>query len=193
MIPPDVRDQALDWTFKALNTPVAKVDHRLVGGAALINLGSYRPGTSDIDIIVRDEDLEKAKLMLLQDPHFRKLEVGSFYIVRPLSKYWNLDIQCPSKMGIDSFPGITDQHVCLNSIAGLKSLLESKMAAFGDENRRQRKGKQDGDDLLFVIEKMKEKGMAVRLEEVKGLKESLIKVHTNQHPSAYHAWKAVVR
>jgi len=150
-MPEDTLRRGLDDIHRALTTPVARVDYRVVGAGANWSLGKPNRETCDFDILVVDEDVGLARELLAQDDHFGETRLASLYYKGPLGKNFNVDVVTVTKIEISRFPAETaSQHVTLAKVASIECLLESKIAALSNYARKLRKGQTNSDDLVIL-------------------------------------------
>ncbi|KAF1992617.1 hypothetical protein K402DRAFT_416261 [Aulographum hederae CBS 113979] len=182
---------AVQCAHNALKTPFAAIEYRLVGGAALVLLGSSRQ-TADIDVLVASEDVRKAKIMLKQDPNFGWTELGNIYFRASEKLFFNVDVVDVTKTGMGEFPsGILPHHTCLAPLALLETPFTGKVLTLRDAGRRARKGRSDGSDAAYIVQLMAEKGLSLGYGHIQGLDEELVADFLESFPDSAENWQKI--
>ncbi|TGJ86213.1 hypothetical protein E0Z10_g2516 [Xylaria hypoxylon] len=120
-IPEDTLRRGLNDIHRALTTPVARVDYRVVGTGAVWSLGETDRKTCDFDVLVADEDVGLARKLLGQDDHFGETRLASLYYKGPSGKNFNVDVVTVTKIEISRFPAETaSQHATLAKVASIE-------------------------------------------------------------------------
>ncbi|KAI0201035.1 hypothetical protein F4808DRAFT_460240 [Astrocystis sublimbata] len=96
-LPEDTLRRGLTAAHHALTTPVARVDYRVVGAAAIWSLGKTDRQTCDFDILVADKDVELARKLLAQDDNFGETRLASLYYKGHGGKNFNVDVVNPQQ------------------------------------------------------------------------------------------------
>jgi hypothetical protein len=142
----------------------------IIGGAALILLGSKRP-TADLDILVPRGTANTAAQILTQSKDFGKQAQGGRHLVwynAKNRKHYNLDIMEPGYPGVvQEFP-VADGHILNKSFMRLLAppqLLNTKIHAWRAGNRGDKRGN-DLRDIHFLLEYMEEHSLVTSTDEV---------------------------
>ncbi|KAF1846891.1 uncharacterized protein K460DRAFT_329668 [Cucurbitaria berberidis CBS 394.84] len=166
VIPLDVIIQKANMSEDTLSQGLEKIH------AALENQGAMGMGnrsTADFDILVEDGEARKARRTLLRHEEFGKTSLNSLY-VKIGNKFYNVDIVTPSRTHLSSFPtSVYTQHTTFAVIAPLDSMIETKIGAYRDLERKSSKRSTDESDIAFLLELAASKGMTFGFDGVPGL------------------------
>ncbi|KAH9871268.1 hypothetical protein IAQ61_005447 [Plenodomus lingam] len=162
----DILRQGLDTIHAALSVRDNTIEYRVVGAGAVWAMGMAYRGTADFDIVVQNAEAIKARRILLQHNKFGKSSLNSLFI-HIGTKYYNVDILTTSRSQLSIFPpGRYDQHVTMAIIAPIDSMLETKIGAYRNPERKASKRSTDESDIAFLLDIAAQKAMAFGFDSI---------------------------